>query len=85
MLSRSAENLFWLSRYMERAEATARLIEMGRRMAMLPSLGTQDDWLSVVRASGSAAFLPEGETANEASVVDLLLLREDNPSSIRSS
>ena len=29
MLSRTAENLFWMGRYMERADATARLIEMG--------------------------------------------------------
>ena len=36
MLSRTAENLFWMGRYMERADATARLIEMGYRMAMLP-------------------------------------------------
>ncbi|MEM8820172.1 MAG: alpha-E domain-containing protein, partial [Pseudomonadota bacterium] len=36
MLSRTAESLYWTGRYMERAECTARLIEMGHRMAMLP-------------------------------------------------
>ena len=30
MLSRTAESLFWMARYLERAEATARLVEMGR-------------------------------------------------------
>ncbi|MEL7140107.1 MAG: alpha-E domain-containing protein, partial [Pseudomonadota bacterium] len=36
MLSRTAESLYWTARYIERAECTARLIEMGHRMAMLP-------------------------------------------------
>jgi uncharacterized alpha-E superfamily protein len=36
MLSRTAENLFWMARFMERAGATARLIELGQRMAVLP-------------------------------------------------
>jgi len=35
MLSRTAQNLFWLGRYIERADATARLTEMGRRMKAL--------------------------------------------------
>ena len=85
MLSRSAENLFWLGRYMERAEATARLIEMGRRMAMLPSPSERDEWRSVARASGAATFLDGADAPDERAVIALLLLREDNPSSIRSS
>ncbi|MEE2691677.1 MAG: alpha-E domain-containing protein [Pseudomonadota bacterium] len=85
MLSRSAENLFWLARYMERAEATARLIEMGRRMAMLPGPAGRDEWRSVARAGASGGFIAADEPAFEGNVVSLLLLREDNPSSIRSS
>lgn len=38
LLSRTAQNLYWLSRYSERADSTARLIEMGHRMTMLPGL-----------------------------------------------
>ena len=85
MLSRSADNLFWLARYMERAEATARLIEMGRRMAMLPALPNRDEWRSVARAGGSDALIGSPETLTEGAAVSLLLLREDNPASIRSS
>ena len=85
MLSRSAENLFWLSRYIERAETTARLIEMGRRMALLRGPATRNEWRSVARASGSAHFLADEEQPAEAAVVELLLLRDDNPSSIKSS
>jgi len=47
MLSRTAENMFWMGRYMERADATARLIEMGYRMAMLPGSNEQEEWRSV--------------------------------------
>ena len=54
MLSRTAENMFWMGRYMERADATARLIEMGYRMAMLPGSNEQEEWRSVAAASGSA-------------------------------
>ena len=49
MLSRTAENLFWMGRYMERADATARLIEMGYRMAMLPGSNELDEWRSLYR------------------------------------
>ena len=48
MLSRTAENLYWMSRYIERAESVARLMEMGQRMAMLPGAGERDEWRSVV-------------------------------------
>ena len=34
MLGRTAENLFWLSRYVERAENVARLLEVGYRMSL---------------------------------------------------
>ena len=36
MLSRTAENLYWIARYMERAEKTARLLEVGARIALMP-------------------------------------------------
>lgn len=84
MLSRSAENLFWLARYMERAESTARLIEMGRRMTLLPGPADRDEWRTVARVGGALPFVGEGP-ATESAVVNLLLLRDDNPSSIRSS
>jgi len=37
MLSRTAENLFWMARHMERAENTARMLDVSFRMALLPS------------------------------------------------
>ena len=84
MLSRTAENLFWMARYMERAEATARLITMGQRMAILPGAHHRDEWRSVVRATGADCHFPEGTTVTESDVVSFLMLDLDNPSSIRS-
>jgi uncharacterized alpha-E superfamily protein len=84
MLSRTAENLFWMGRYMERADATARLIEMGYRMAMLPGSNEMDEWRSVVAASGSAPELAEATHLKPGDVVGKLLLDPDNRSSIRS-
>ncbi|MCA4911140.1 MAG: alpha-E domain-containing protein, partial [Methylobacterium sp.] len=37
MLARTADNLFWLSRYVERAESLARILDVALRLATLPS------------------------------------------------
>jgi uncharacterized alpha-E superfamily protein len=84
MLSRTAENLFWMGRYMERADATARLIEMGYRMAMLPGSNEVEEWRSVAAASGSAPDIAEGPSLAASAVVERLLLDPENLSSIRS-
>jgi uncharacterized alpha-E superfamily protein len=84
MLSRTAENLFWMGRYMERADATARLIEMGYRMAMLPGSNELDEWRSVAAASGSAPELVKATSLSAGDVVQKLLLDAENRSSIRS-
>jgi uncharacterized alpha-E superfamily protein len=85
MLSRTAQNLYWLSRYIERADSTARLIGMGRRMAMLPGASHQDEWRSVMIASGAPVKIGKDERVTEAMAVESLLLSLDNPASIRSS
>ena len=36
MLSRTADHLFWMARYIERAENTARMLDVTYRLAMLP-------------------------------------------------
>jgi uncharacterized alpha-E superfamily protein len=84
MLSRTADNMFWMGRYMERADATARLIEMGHRMAMLPGSNEMDEWRSVAAASGSAPDIAGAKSLNAAEVVERLLLDPENLSSIRS-
>jgi len=84
MLSRNAENLFWMARYVERAECTARLLTMGQRMAVLPGSAFLDEWRSVLRVTGCESFLDHDGPATEADIVRILLLDPDNPSSIQS-
>lgn len=79
-LSRTASDLFWMARYLERAEAMARLVEMGRRMAMLPG-GDRDDWRSVIAAAGCAGFFDSRAPEPRDAILGLVTDR-DNPSSI---
>ncbi len=86
MLSRTAENLFWLGRYMERAESTARIIGMGARMAMMPGRGGHDEeWRSVAAATGCAGQLSDVEEVDQRDIVRTLILDRENPSSILSA
>ena len=83
MLSRTANNLFWLARYMERMDYVARLLEVGQRMAGLSGVG--EDWRSALIAAGcEPGFTKKHEVVSTAAVVDFLFRDPDNPSSIRS-
>ncbi|QAY94867.1 hypothetical protein CWB41_03185 [Methylovirgula ligni] len=87
MLARTADNLYWLARYMERADFLARIIDATRRLATVPTAeagsGTGTEWDSVLEASGAAeAFRKTTVVADEQHVVEYLVFAEDNPSSI---
>src|SRR5579883_2998224 len=86
MLSRTADNLYWLARYMERADFLARIIDATRRLATVPGseTGPSTEWDSTLEASGAAeGFRQAHSVADESSVVDYLMFSADNPSSIR--
>jgi len=86
MLSRTAENLYWLARYVERAEYLARTIEATLRVTALPNayVGKTNEWDSALLTAGvSASFYETRKEADEQSVVDYLSFSPDNPSSIR--
>jgi uncharacterized alpha-E superfamily protein len=85
LLSRTADNLFWMSRYIERAESIARLIQVARRMAMTAAigLGIRNEWESVIVIAGcSEAFYEQHETANARTVTDFLVFDLDNSVSL---
>jgi uncharacterized alpha-E superfamily protein len=83
MLGKTAGGLFWMFRYLERAEATARLIDAGFRIALTRSAHAEDEWASVIdTASGRDAFLGHGGRFDGPSVTDFLLRDPENPSSV---
>ncbi|MHA3978070.1 alpha-E domain-containing protein [Halovulum sp. GXIMD14794] len=87
MLSRTADNLYWTARYMERADSTARLLEMGYRMQLIPSAagGFASEWRSVLAAAGvQADFSDRYGDPVERNVVSYLVFDPANPSSIKS-
>ena len=86
MLSRTADNLYWLARYMERADFVARALEASRRLAAMPKAygGAESEWLSTLLSAGAAdAFAASGRPVDEANVIDFLAFARDNPGSIR--
>jgi uncharacterized alpha-E superfamily protein len=86
MLSRTAENLYWLARYVERAEYLARTIEATLRVTALPNtyIGKTNEWDSALLTAGvSASFYEVYDEADEHNVVDYLSFSPSNPSSIK--
>ena len=75
MLARTADNLFWLARYVERAEFTARIIDITARLAALPkAYGGGAEWESALSAVGSLERFKETyEKADEPSVIEFLI------------
>ena len=86
MLSRTADNLYWIARNMERAETSARLLEAGARISLLPTAhGYRNDWDSLLRASGNASgFLAKYGEAAQAQIESYLFFDRDNPNSVAS-
>lgn len=90
MLCRTANDLYWASRHVERAENTARLVDVTLRIAMLPDRydrGKADaaPWRRALDALGLADTVREryGRISSE-SVLRHLLLSPENPSSVYS-
>jgi uncharacterized alpha-E superfamily protein len=87
LLSRTADGLFWLARYMERAENVARILTAGQRMASLThTVGSEsNEWGSTLAAAGcTAAYLEKHAEITPEGVVDFLVRDPDNPSSVLS-
>src|SRR6516165_8435774 len=86
MLSRTADNLYWLARYVERAEYLARILDTTLRLTALPLayVGESNEWESAVATAGCAnAFFAAYPEANEETVTEFLAFSAANPSSIR--
>ncbi|MDQ0321321.1 putative alpha-E superfamily protein [Pararhizobium capsulatum DSM 1112] len=85
MLGRTANGLYWMFRYIERAENSARLVDAGLRMSLTRSEATEDDWDGVLQTSGIRDIYDERyEKVTTADAVDFLLRDKANPSSVLS-
>ena len=85
MLSRTAENLYWMTRYMERAETMARLLEVGFRISLMPNAGQghRSDWASILISSGMRdSYNEKYKEVTQVYVEDFLFFDTDNPSSV---
>jgi uncharacterized alpha-E superfamily protein len=86
MLSRTADSIYWLARYVERAEYLARILEATQRLTALPLAytGATNEWESAVASAGcTASFYQTYADANEETVTEFLAFASPNPSSIR--
>jgi uncharacterized alpha-E superfamily protein len=84
MLARVAENLYWMSRYLERAENTVRLLRVHGNLLMdLPGIDDHRGWISLVSVNGlDEAFQQQYGQANETNVSHFLLADKNNAGSL---
>ena len=86
MLSRTAENLYWAARYIERADSIARLLEVGYRISLIPNSnnGYNNEWESILETSDiKDDYLTYYENLNKEKIEFFLLFDSRNSSSVR--
>jgi uncharacterized alpha-E superfamily protein len=85
MLGRTANGLFWMFRYLERAENTARLLEAALRMALTRDVVTAEaEWRSVIGTLGlQAAYEAAHEGYDGLAVWNFVLRGSTNPGNVR--
>jgi uncharacterized alpha-E superfamily protein len=85
MLSRTADHLYWMARYTERAENLARMLDVTQRMSLLHagSEGNESGWASALTIAGpEAPYRAKHGEVTPAGVMSWLCFDADNPSSI---
>ena len=88
MLSRAADNLYWMARYMERAENVARILDVAYRMSLLPgdAREARTQWESAIIIAGcEEPYAAHGGDFDAHGIIEYLALAPANRSSILSS
>jgi uncharacterized alpha-E superfamily protein len=86
LLSRVAERLYWMGRLLERAEDTARIVNVNAHLLLDLPKGTAFGWEPLLFIIGAEElFYHHYQKADETSVVKFMLVDRDNPRSILSS
>jgi uncharacterized alpha-E superfamily protein len=87
MLSRTADHLFWMSRYMERAENTARMLDVNYQTSLLPQSAddAEKGWKGLLGISELTGDYAKRHTeVTPRQVMEYMVVDAQNPSSIRS-
>lgn len=83
MLSRVAENLYWMARYIERAENTARLVMVNTNLLLDLPKGLQPGWKPIIEILGSEEYFQQNyDDFSERPVLKSLIADPNSPSSI---
>lgn len=86
LLSRVADRLYWMARYLERAEDTARLTQAYTHLVMDIPEGSELGWVVLVKIlDGEPAFESRYRVYNEQNVLSFLINDEEHQGSIRQS
>lgn len=86
MLGKTAGGVFWLLRYMERSENTARMIDAGLRISLTRSSAAESEWTSILTALGLIdAYRARHDRVEGDKVVNFLLRDKTNPGSVLAS
>jgi len=87
MLSRTADHLYWMSRYTERAENTARMLDVNYQTALLGQTEAAEErsWRGLLSISELLpAYTQRHKAVRAREVMDFMVRDESNPSSILS-
>ncbi|OLP59463.1 A alpha-helical domain with a conserved ER moti [Xaviernesmea oryzae] len=84
LLGRTAYGLYWMFRYIERAENSARLVDAGLRMSLTRSHMNGDLWDGVLQTSGVGDVYESIYGQNWSEAIDFLMRDKANPSSVLS-
>jgi len=85
MLSRVADSMFWMSRYIERAENVARFIDVNWHLILDSSIREESQWLALVNTTGDLEVFEKREgAATRESVIQFLTFDTENANSILS-
>lgn len=83
MLSRVAENVYWMSRNIERAENTARLVMVNTNLLLDLPKGVQLGWQPIIKILGCEAdYLSRNDNFDERAVLKFLIADINSPNSI---
>lgn len=86
MLSRVANSIYWINRYIERAENYARFIDVNNRMTMDLPPDLEEQWRPLVETTGDQERFEAkwGEDYSKDNVIEFLVFDAENPNSIMS-